>query len=371
MKIKIVYIISHVDKALAFEWVAEHLDKDKFDLFFILLNPGNSNLEQFLRKNEIEVYRVYYKNKKNFLSALVQVRKILIQKSIQVVHSHLFDASLIGLLAAFTAGIKKRIHTRHNSTIHHNYFPKAVKYDKLINYLSSDIVAISEVVKKVLVQLEGVDEKKIHLIHHGFRFDDIPQKNSERVNFVRRMYNSGGRRPVIGVISRYIHWKGIQYIVPAYKKLLSKYPNALLILANAAGPFAEEMKQLLNTLPEYSYIEIPFEKDVFALYMLFDIFIHVPIDELSEAFGQTYIEAMSVGIPSVVTRSGIAHEIIKDNLNALVVDYKSVDGIYNAVIKLLSDDLLRDSISTKSQEDVRERFYLDQMIHKLQKLYVD
>ncbi len=40
----ITYIVSNIDKALTFEWVAEFLDTSRFSLSFILLNPGDSAL---------------------------------------------------------------------------------------------------------------------------------------------------------------------------------------------------------------------------------------------------------------------------------------------------------------------------------------
>lgn len=369
MRINVAYIISHIDKALAFEWIAKYIDPTKINLCFILLNEDDSELERYLRSVEISVYRVYYKDKTNFFSAFFQVRRILKEKTVDVVHAHLFDASLIGLLAAFSVGVKKRIHTRHNSTIHHVYFPRAVKYDRFINLLSTDIIAISDVVRKVLVEMEGANPNKISIIHHGFGFDEIPVDGSERIIAIKEKYNSGDKRPVIGVISRYIHWKGIQHIIPAFSKLLELYPDALLILANAAGPYQNEIKHLLSSLPESAFIEIKFEKDIFSLYKLFDIFIHVPIDEFSEAFGQTYVEALSVGIPSVVTLSGIAHELIENRKNAIVVDHQNSDDIYRAIAELIEDPSLKKKLIEQGQHDVRERFDLSQMIDKLEQLY--
>ena len=58
LKMKVTYIVSNINKAFAFEWIAEELNKDKFSLSFILLNPGPSSLENELKRLNIKVNRI-------------------------------------------------------------------------------------------------------------------------------------------------------------------------------------------------------------------------------------------------------------------------------------------------------------------------
>jgi glycosyltransferase involved in cell wall biosynthesis len=369
MRTKVAYIISHVDKALAFEWVATYLNQEKVELTFILLNDKESHLEDFLNSEGIKVFRVNYPNKYSLVPAFFKIRGILLKNRISLVHTHLFDACLVGLMAARSVGIKRRLHTRHNATIHHHYFPNAVKYDRFINYLSTEIIAISEVVRKVLIEMEGVEPSKIRLIHHGFDFSVIPKKESTRVEGLRIKYKSEGRHPVIGAISRYIEWKGVGYIIKAFKDILIDYPNALLLLGNAIGPQSKEIRQQLMDLPRESYMEIEFEPDVFAFYKLFDVFVHTPIDSMSEAFGQVYVEALASEIPSVFTVSGIAHDLIINRKNALVVDYENSNAIRGAIMDILSDSLLQERIVLRGKEDVMRNFGIERMVAELESIY--
>jgi glycosyltransferase involved in cell wall biosynthesis len=369
MSEKVAYIVSNIQKSLAFEWIATQLNKEKFDLSFILLNDNDSDLEQFLKLHHIPVCRVLYRGKKDILRALFQIRSILAKNKINIVHTHLFEASLIGLTAAQLAGVKKRIHTRHSSSYHHVYFPHMVKYDKYINARSTDIVAISENVKKILIENENVPAKKIHLIYHGFDLNSFRNVSKEEIDQLKTKYNPVNNAPVIGVISRYTEWKGIQYIIGAFKKLLLHYPDALLLLSNANGNYKKEIKELLKDLPKRNYNEIVFENNIFALYHLFDIFVHVPIDDSVEAFGQIYVEALASGIPSVFTLSGIATEFIEDKKNALVVPYKNADAIYEAMLSILQNKVLAQRITTNGKKDVEEQFGLENFIASLEALY--
>ena len=369
MKTNITYIISNINKSLAFEWISTHLSKERYNLNFILLNPGGSELEIFLKENKIPFERIKYTGKREIIKAVVATYKSLKKYKTNIVHTHLFDANIIGLTAAWLARVPKRIHTRHHSNYHHTYHPNAVKYDKIVNFLSTDIVAISKIVSSVLTGKENVRSNKVHLIHHGFQLKEFNNIAESSVNRLRQKYNPINQRPVLGVISRYLKLKGIQFIIPAFEKLLTSHPNALLILANAHGPYKKQVAELLERIPKRNYIEISFEADIFSLYKIFDLFIHVPIDEAYEAFGQTYIESLAAEVPSVFTLSGIAHEFIRDRSNALVVPYQNSDSIHKALLELLANNTLCELLIQNGKKVIETKFELNKMILSLEKLY--
>src|SRR5690606_20647117 len=158
--------------------------------------------------------------------------------------------------------------TRHHSTFHYEFFPKAVKWDLYVNSLATDVVAISKNVENVLINKDHVPPEKISLIHHGFDIIKFSETNKQEVDALKLKYKLNDTDfPVIGVISRFIKWKGIEFIIPAFKKILVDYPNAKLILANATGPDKAYVSSILKKeLKPNQYIEIPFEPNLFALY---------------------------------------------------------------------------------------------------------
>ena len=363
------YIISFINKSIAFEWIAEELSKEKYNLSFILLNTVDTELERYLRRNNIPVERVQYAGKKDYLKAFRKVYSLLKQNKIDIVHAHLFDANVVGIVAAYFAGVKQRMHTRHHGTWHRVHFPHAVYYDKLVNRLSTTIVAISKNLMNVLTKMDKAKPKKIELIHHGFKLDLFENIEPQRIENLKKKYNPNNKKLVLGVIGRYIDFKGVQFVVPAYKKILERYPDTLLILANGVGKHEKIIKKQLEEIPKENYVEVPFENDIFAFYKVFDIFIHAPIDIDSEAFGQTFVEALASEIPSVFTLAGVADEFIVDKKNALVVPFQDSDKIVEAVTTLIENNVLRDSLKKQGKKDVWELFTLDKMIKRLEQIY--
>lgn len=370
--LELVYIISQINKSHALEWTLLGLAKDKnLHLSVILLNPETSALEHFLFTHDIDNYRIRFQSKKDYPSAIWQVYKLLRRLKAEVVHTHLFDASMIGLAAAKLAGVKKRTLTRHHATFHHEYFPRAVWYDRLINALSTEIVAISKNVQQVLVEKEGVSVAKVKIVEHGFDMSYFSNVNPLKVQKLKEIYAINDKKPVIGVISRYFKLKGIQFVIPAFKSLLNTYPEACLLLANTKGNYASVITTMLAELPEGSYREITFESHLAELYQCMDVFVHVPINPHTEAFGQTYVEALAAGVPSVFTLSGIAAEFIVHEENALVVDFEQSNEIEMAIRRLLADPQLGKEIAHKGRVSVSPRFEIDLMIAKLKTIYFD
>lgn len=360
-------IISDVDKAIAFEWIANSLKND-FRLVFILIGSKQSALYQYLKSQSIYVHVLPSQNGIAQISTLAAIFGRLLLVNPDVVHTHLIKANLAGLTAAWLLRVPKRIYTRHHALVHHNEHPKGLWQDKWCNHIATQVVAISKNIEGILTKLEGVSTNKIRLIHHGFDlayFDNVDRSTLEQLRLKHKIPNT---KPTIGVVARYQPWKGIQYIIPAFSKLLEQFPNAHLVLANAFGPYQTEIKNALRILPTGSYTEIAFEYNAPALFRLFDVYVHVPIDDQSEAFGQTYIEALACAVPSVFTLSGVSAEFIKNEENALVVPFCDSLKIYESILRILNDSELRNRLATKGRESVSQ-FSLDKMIDSLRLLY--
>ena len=74
MAINVTYILSDIDKAIAFEWIEQSLRHSEFKLSFILLNRGESHLEDYLKKQQVPVYRIPYRGKKDAFRAIKGIR---------------------------------------------------------------------------------------------------------------------------------------------------------------------------------------------------------------------------------------------------------------------------------------------------------
>ncbi len=368
--VKVAYIISDISKMIAVEWICELIDSERIQLSFVFLNQDNSEIEEFVRVRGYEFIRIKYAGKKDLPKALWKTYRFLKKNKCDAIHCHLFDATIVGLMAGVLSGVKQRVFTRHYATYHHVYFPRAVKYDLFMNRMATDIVAISQLVKTVLIDKEHVSSKKVHLIYHGFQLAEYASVEEKNIRKFRSRYNISEGDIVVGVVARYTLLKGIQFIIPAFIRLLQEYPQAKLLIANNHGNDEAYLRGMLSQVPPENVIEVTYERDMGALYKSLNMYIHVPISDHIEAFGQTYVEALMAGIPSIFTLSGIAQEFIEHEKNAIVVPFEDADAIYTAMKRLLCDPELVRRITLQGSKDASERFDVRNMVEGLEKLYL-
>lgn len=368
IKKTVVYIVSDVDKALAFEWVATHLSY-KYDLSFILLCKKDTQLEKYLVDCGIRCYVISDNSHPGLVRKWLRLLSVLRKLRGDVVHTHLWRANILGLTAAWLLRINKRILTRHHAMVHYDQYPSGRKWDRLCNFMATDIIAPSLNTFTILQRLDKAPIAKLHLVHHGFDLAYFRNVELARVDDLRKKYGiKDSAHPIVGVVARYVKMKGVQYIIPAFHELLKLWPEAHLILANAHGDFDKEIANQLKLLPAASYTEIVYEEDLAALYRLFDVYVHVPISQQSEAFGQTYVEALASGIPAVFTLSGVALEFIEDGRNGLVVPYEDSHSIYTAVHRIITDKTLAQELVHGGNKSLAS-FPLSVMIDKLLTIY--
>lgn len=356
---KITYIVSGFNRSVFLENTAFLLRERGYEVEFIIIGVHNPFFYNFLLENSFSCTDIKIKSWLSYPIAMFKIFRILKRNPPAAVHSHLVTANVLGLTSAFLAGVKHRLYTRHSGSREKGDI-KTLIYDRIVRFFATGVIANTKMVAELLKK-EGYKKKHIKIINYGFDVNRMKTPDLEIIKQLTRKYNPSGRQPVIGVISRAVEWKGVQYIIPAFQKVLKTYPDALLCLFNfsESDAYSKELNKLLDSIPTDSYIKVAFENNIIELYRIFDVFVHVPVDQYCEAFGQIYIEALAVGIPSIFTVSGIASDFIKDGEHALLVNYRDSKAISESLIRLLKDPELRSRLVEKGQLAVSDRFSLE------------
>ncbi|WP_445247323.1 glycosyltransferase family 4 protein [Microcoleus sp. OTE_8_concoct_300] len=387
-KIKITYIFTHHIRWVPFELVAKCIDKSKFAIDYIILNEGDPMIS-FLSQINVPCTVASYQDYSNTPEIVKFIYEHLIGNKTDIVHTHWFAGSLAGMQAAYYAHIPVRIFTREHPSIKY-YSRHAPSKHRLIWECATNIIGVTHTSKQGMIE-DGIPDDKITIIPTGFDISEFENVDSSRIDKLRSKYLANHHGPVIGVAARYVRWKGVEYVIEAHKQVLETYPNAILVLSGTHTNRANLEEQIRNArkedivapqyeeiisitdklaqLPEHSYIEIPFEEDLFALFRLFDIFVHVPTDSIQETFGQVYVEAMLSRVPSVITLAGSALDHAVHKENAWVVDYKNSAQIAQGILALLSDSCLREKIVNNAFL-CAQRYDIKNHIQRLEEFYV-
>jgi glycosyltransferase involved in cell wall biosynthesis len=371
-RIRLLYIVAQPVRWVSFEWVAAGLDREIFDLSFLLLSKGGPPpMAPHLEALGLAAVPLPYAGRHALLGPVRAIERYCRAHAVDIVHAHFMDACLAGLLGARLARVPVRVHTRHHAGPYPWFHrrPWGAWYDRWNNLLSTAVIAPSEQARRSLLDYDRIEPGKVVLVHHGF---DLAACRTDEagVEAMRRKYGLGDDHPIVGVVARYERIKGHEPIIRAFRRLLTDYPRARLVLANARGHHAGPIRHLLGTLPASRFVEIPFEEQMPALYQTFDVFVHAPIRPHLEAFGQVYVEAMAAGVPCVCTLAGVAGEFVVDGENALVVSPEHDEQIHDGIVRILTDAALRRRLTARARRDVEERFGIQGMLRSLQDLYI-
>ena len=360
----ILYIINDINKSNTFELLFKRLGER--DVNFAIVNLSSNEQTPFFKfcnQNNITVKELNSKNR--IYRFIFIVFQIIIFKP-KVVHTHLLDSGLLGGFASWLMRIPVRVYTRHHGDQHVFYHKHAVKYDKLVNFFHTDIITLSKSHYEQVISYE-MPRCNVHIVPHAFDSSNLRSLNSLGQD-LKEKYKIDSDNFNIIVNSRWTELKGLQYIIPAFKKFNEIIPNSVLWFFNSSGDYEKNINLLLQTLKPKSYHTVIFENEILPIYDLMDVFIHVPIRKTAESFGQVYIEAMGLGLPCIFTMSGIANDICVDGENCLVVPYKNSDEIFNKLIEVKNNPEIALKLGLNAKK-VLSNFSLDKHINSLMTIY--
>lgn len=244
-------------------------------------------------------------------------------------------ATAISMLVGKILHVQRRIFIRHHSNFHHKYNMRhGILVDKMANYLSTEIVAVSEVVKDILISNEAVNPKKVRLIYNGIeleKFQNVDSKNNKADYGQER----GSNLFNIGVISRLTELKGVKYIAQAFAKLRQEFPNSRLHIVGAFSDSYSEVSNILSSTDHNSYTIEKENSDIPSFFRSLDAFIHVPVGVQDEAFGIVYIEALASGVACIFTQSGVLNELDDAQRYVTIVPPRDFEAIYFNLRKML------------------------------------
>jgi alpha-1,3-rhamnosyl/mannosyltransferase len=132
--------------------------------------------------------------------------------------------------------------------------------------------------------------------------------------------------------------KNVGLLIEAYARLRSRLPTApKLLLAGRAAEGSDEWLQAIGEAPlrgQVEHIGYVAGDQRYALYCRASM---VVLPSHAEGFGLPALEAMTAGVPVVVTRAGALPEVVGDA--GFIVERDDVDGLSEAMHAILTDPM--------------------------------
>lgn len=308
----------------------------KFDNKFLFIWDTGCITDE-MKKENIDVIELHA-SKKNIIGTLIKILNICKRNKIEgiVVHhaapiAHLY----LMIIKKFYPHIKTIAYAHGNAVdMCHIKKKKGLIIRKLLITMSlkraDKIVAISQSVKKSLIEYFNILDNKITVIYNGV--------NTERFSPNFKLMNTTLNLIYVG---RLIEEKGIQVTLQGLTNLPSDIDFKFRIIGE--GPYRSMLESIVKEENLQDKVEfLGNRRDVPELLRKSDIFIHMPIWE--EGFGITIIEAMASGLICICARSGAIPEIIQNGVDGFLVEKENYNELSNLIlhsINLNEEDKLK------------------------------
>jgi L-malate glycosyltransferase len=194
--------------------------------------------------------------------------------------------------------------------------------------LVDHIIAISDKIKRELIEDYSLPEKKITVVYDGIELQRFKQKKTENIGITPHHY-------VAAVISRLDENKGLECFINAIAEITKKITSIHFIIVGT-GSIETRLKELTKKLNvSKSVTFMGFRKDIPEILAGVDITI-VPSPQ--EGMSMSALESMASGVPVVVTRGCGLVDIIVNNISGAIVEPDNSHELAAGVIRMLQSD---------------------------------
>ena len=363
----ILHFAQDSDTSGFFPQLAKWHDRTRYRMLFATLNPIAPWLRDYMQSQGVECFSSDCTSRGQYPLGMLRLARFLRREKVDILHTHLFEPSVIGLNAGVLARTPVRVLTRHYSDYHTRINKKwHVRLDQMCTRLSDAVIAVSQHTAEHLVREEGAPQEKIHTILNGIDFDRVKLSGGDARGRIRREF-AAEQSHLLLIVARLHPEKGHQYLFRALSDIKSRVSKPVRLLVAGAGPFDADYRNQVRALGCEDIVSfVGFRKDSADLMAAADLVI---LPSVAEAFGLAVTEALYLGTPVVAARVGGLPEIVDDGVDGILVPPADSGALADAIVDLLNHEPQRILMAGAGREKVASRFRFEDMVRSYESVY--
>jgi len=339
------------------------IDKAKFKVVIWCTDEAGF-YKKILNESGIDVFVGTFKERKfdvfGLIKTIIKIRKL----KIDIVHSHFFRPTFWDVLIARLCGVRVVLTSRHDMGYWRKENTGPSLTEKFRNFLTTEIIAVSEAVKTAIAKAELIPLRRIKVLYNGADFNNM--KSSKNNGRLKKSFGFNEKTKIIGSVGRLRTVKGFNYLIEAFSILCKDNDNLKLMIVGHGGS-EKELKRLTKSLGiEESVVFTGVRDDVIDLLSIFDIFV---FPSISEGFGGALLEACITKKPIVSTRCGGPEEIIRDGISGILVPKADYKVLAEGMLKLLNNPVLAEKLASEAKKNAIINFSLQSTVKKYEEYY--
>lgn len=232
------------------------------------------------------------------------------------------------------------LHT-YPSSVKENFLKKFIKKKlfQFYNLFRFKLITVSDFSKKQILEYTHFNLDKLFVVHNY-----VNNQNFNRTNLIKNK--------TVLTIGHIEEWKNPRLWISVAEKICRRR-NDIFFIWVGDGSLKDVMKDL--TLPSLSdkIKWVGNSNNVSKFYETATIYFQPSI---IESFGLAVVEAMSYGLPCVVSKNGGLIEIVEDCFNGLLIDIDNVNDIVEKIEFILDNDFLLSQYSKNALNTQQTNF---------------
>lgn len=340
--------------------LVSRLDRSRYDVSVCSLTGGSA-----IRRFEKAGIPVCVIEATDDADAVESVAAHLAAIDADVVHNHMYHAEVIGTQAALRVAETGRprpfvVGTVHSSRIRSDEDMSLLR--QLTPRMDHLIAVSTSIVRKI--EDEGRHGAPVSLIYNGIdlaRYDQMVPCCT-----LREEYGLPPEGPLVGVVARLEQEKGHPTLIDAWPAILASFPDATLLMIGEGSRLDALTAQVRDLGLERSVIFTGRRDDVPEVTKSLDVAV---LPSYREAQGLTILEAMALSRPVVASNVGGIPEMIEDGRTGLLVPPHDSTALADAILRLLRDHPLADTLARAGHDMVHDRFCVELMVRSVEAIY--
>ena len=241
-----------------------------------------------------------------------------------VIHSHDWLTYPAGIHAKQVTGKPLVIHVhatdfdRSRGNVNPTVF--AIEKDGMNN--ADHIITVSNLTRQTVIEKYGINPEKVTTVHNAV------EPLSEEI---RNIKMKKGKDKVVTFLGRITMQKGPEYFVEAASRVLQKTHNVRFVMAGS-GDMMEKMIRLAadrDIADRFHFTGFLKGRQVYEMLAASDVYI---MPSVSEPFGISPLEAMQMGVPSIISKQSGCAEILE---NVIKIDYWDINAMADSIYAII------------------------------------
>jgi glycosyltransferase involved in cell wall biosynthesis len=293
------------------------------------------------------------------VASLVQLAR---NKRAHLIHAHEFYMNAIGSVVSFLTGIPL-IATVHGKSYYPEKKRRCAVY-RMVAARAAGMVAVSQDLQSFFCKTIRIATERVQVVYNG-----IDTKSLSNIPRNLKLLESIGvptDASIVGTVGNLYPVKGHIHLIRAASMILQHRPYTHVLILGRGGQRDALLAEAKTFGIEDHIHLLGYREDAPDWLGMMHVF---TLPSLSEGLPLSLLEAMAVGIPTVVSAVGGMPEAVCDGHSGFLVPPGDPDALAKQILFLLNNPAVAASVGNAGRKRVQEDFSLNRMVREYCSLY--